>query len=146
MAMSGAARFLARLIRAARIVPAHSYMSNDIKEITMAELKTKRTDEGVETFLGKVDDEGKRQDSRTIIELMRKATKAEPKMWGPNIIGFGDLPFASAANPSLTTIRPPGDLIGRETARLLLARMGDEDKGAEQVVDTHFVVVQRQST
>jgi len=62
------------------------------------------------------------------------------------LIGFGDLPFASAANPSLTTIRPPGDLIGRETARLLLARMGDEDKGAEQVVDTHFVVVQRQST
>ena len=59
----------------------------------MAELKTKRTDEGVETFLGKVDDEGKRQDSRTIIELMRKATKAEPKMWGPNIIGFGDLHY-----------------------------------------------------
>jgi hypothetical protein len=56
----------------------------------MAELKTKRTDESIETFLEGITDEKKRDDSRTVIEMMRKATKAEPKMWGPSIIGFGD--------------------------------------------------------
>ena len=62
------------------------------------------------------------------------------------LVGFGDLPFAPASNPSLTTIRPPGDLIGRETARLILARMRGEDESADRVVDTHFVLVQRQSS
>jgi LacI family gluconate utilization system Gnt-I transcriptional repressor len=62
------------------------------------------------------------------------------------LVGFGDLPFSAASNPSLTTIRPPGGLIGRETARLILARMRGADNGADRVVDTHFVVVQRQSS
>lgn len=62
------------------------------------------------------------------------------------LIGFGDLPFSSACNPSLTTIRPPGDLIGSEAARLIIERMRGTPQSGEGVVDTRFVVVQRQSS
>jgi hypothetical protein len=53
------------------------------------ELKTKETDESVEAFLNGIADEKKRRDSFTILELMKQATQAEPKMWGSSIIGFG---------------------------------------------------------
>jgi hypothetical protein len=47
----------------------------------MAELKTKKTELSVEGFLEKITDKEQQQDSRTIIELMEKATKSPPKMW-----------------------------------------------------------------
>ena len=56
----------------------------------MAELKTKKTVASVETFLKSVKDKTMQSDSQIIIDLMKKATKAEPKMWGGAIIGFGD--------------------------------------------------------
>ena len=63
----------------------------------MAELKTKPTGESVEAFLNSVSDENKRRDAFTVLELMRKVTRAEPRMWGTSIIGFGDthLKYAS---------------------------------------------------
>lgn len=56
----------------------------------MAELKTKATKASVEKFLEGIKDEKKRQDCYQIIKIMKRATKAEPKMWGTSIIGFGD--------------------------------------------------------
>lgn len=61
------------------------------------------------------------------------------------LIGFGDLDFSSACNPALTTIRPSGDLIGSEAARLIVERMLTGAAGA-RIVDTHFRLLQRQST
>lgn len=56
----------------------------------MAELKTKRNDASVEEFLNRIPDEARRRDCFTLLELMKKATRKEPKMWGPSIIGLGD--------------------------------------------------------
>ena len=56
----------------------------------MAELKTQVTKASVAKFLEGIKDEKKRHDCYEIIKLMKKATRAEPKMWGPSIIGFGD--------------------------------------------------------
>ncbi len=58
-------------------------------ESIVAELKTKPTDRSVEKFLNGIKDDQKRQDSFTLLELMRQVTKAEPKMWGSSIVGFG---------------------------------------------------------
>ncbi len=57
----------------------------------MAELKTKLNDASVAKFLKGVKDEQTRADCYQIIELMQKAAKAEPKMWGKSIIGFGSI-------------------------------------------------------
>ena len=56
----------------------------------MAELKTKKTEASVAVFLAGVADEVKRKDSQTLVRMMKKATRADPKMWGPAIVGFGN--------------------------------------------------------
>jgi hypothetical protein len=58
----------------------------------MAELKTKRTDASVKDFLSSVE-EDRRDDCQTIVKMMKKATGAEPKMWGPSIVGFGEYKY-----------------------------------------------------
>lgn len=54
-----------------------------------AELKTKENSASVENFLNTIEDETKRKDCFAIAEIMKQATKNEPKMWGTAIVGFG---------------------------------------------------------
>ncbi len=58
-----------------------------------AELKTKKTAGSVSRFIESVKDEQKRKDSFAVLEIMKKITKEEPKMWGSSIVGFGDFHF-----------------------------------------------------
>jgi hypothetical protein len=55
----------------------------------MAELKTKKTEASVAAFLKTIKDAETRKDCGEIVKMMKQATKAEPKMWGTSIIGFG---------------------------------------------------------
>ena len=55
----------------------------------MAEPKTQRTKRSVDAFLKSIPDERKRKDAFALADIMRKITKAEPAMWGSNIVGFG---------------------------------------------------------
>ncbi len=63
----------------------------------MAELKTQQNDADVESFLNSVEPEGKRADGYKLLELMRKVTGLEPKMWGSSIIGFGEYHYRYAS-------------------------------------------------
>lgn len=56
----------------------------------MAELKTKATNDSVTKFLDNIADAQRRADCFTLLDIMKKATKAEPKMWGSAIVGVGD--------------------------------------------------------
>lgn len=56
----------------------------------MAELKTRQNDESVEKFISGIADEQRREDCVKILKIMRDITKAEPKMWGSSIVGFGN--------------------------------------------------------
>ena len=56
----------------------------------MADLKTVPTKVSVDKFLKGIADEKKRADCYQIVDIMKKATKAEPKMWGTSIVGFGN--------------------------------------------------------
>ena len=62
----------------------------------MADMKTIKNDASVDDFLNKVEHEGKRADSFKILDLMRKVTGQEPKMWGPSIVGFGEYHYRYA--------------------------------------------------
>jgi hypothetical protein len=55
----------------------------------MSEMKTKPTDAAVDAFLDEVGDPARRDECRTILELMREVTGAEPKMWVGGMVGFG---------------------------------------------------------
>ena len=63
----------------------------------MAELKTKVNDASVDEFLQSVKDEQVREDCYQILDIMQKATKAEPKMWGKSIVGFGSYHYKYAS-------------------------------------------------
>ena len=63
----------------------------------MAELKTKERKASVEKFLNGVKEKQKREDSFKILKIMKQITKAEPKMWGPSIIGFGKYRYKYAS-------------------------------------------------
>ena len=63
----------------------------------MAEIKTKQNSASVEKFINSVKDEHKRNDSFAILEMMKKATGQEPKMWGSSLIGFGFKRYKSPA-------------------------------------------------
>lgn len=63
----------------------------------MAELKTKKTDASVDDFLAGIDDEQRRKDSEAVLAMMKKITKAPPKMWGTSIVGFGSYHYRYAS-------------------------------------------------
>ncbi len=63
----------------------------------MAELKTQLNDASVEEFLNTVEDEQKRADCLAVLKLMKQVTKAQPKMWGTSIVGFGSYHYKGAS-------------------------------------------------
>lgn len=63
----------------------------------MAELKTKKTTASVAGFLAAIDDPERRKDCETVVRLMKKATKSEPAMWGPSIVGFGTYSYKNSS-------------------------------------------------
>jgi hypothetical protein len=62
----------------------------------MAELKTKPTTASVTDFLASVEPEERRRDCKAIVAMMKRATTAKPRMWGPSIVGFGDFRYAGS--------------------------------------------------
>lgn len=56
----------------------------------MAENKTKPTKGSVTSFINSIEDKQKRLDARKLAAMMRKATGSRAKMWGANIVGFGE--------------------------------------------------------
>ncbi|HYG52296.1 MAG TPA: hypothetical protein VD905_15405 [Flavobacteriales bacterium] len=62
----------------------------------MAELKTKVTNASVESFLNALKDENKRTDSFTLLNMLKKITKEEPRLWGNGTVGFGVFNYKSA--------------------------------------------------
>lgn len=68
-----------------------------VKKKKLANIKTKETSASVEGFLNKVSNEQQRKDSFVVVDMMKKASGEQPKMWGTAIIGFGNRIYESPA-------------------------------------------------
>jgi hypothetical protein len=66
-------------------------------EALMAEIKTKLNDASVDDFLNAIKDEQVREDCWAIVDIMQKATRAKPQMWGSSIVGFGSYHYKYAS-------------------------------------------------
>jgi hypothetical protein len=55
----------------------------------MAENKTKVTEQSVKKFIDAIPDKQTRDDCFALVSMMEKAAKADAKMWGSSIVGFG---------------------------------------------------------
>jgi hypothetical protein len=104
----------------------------------MSKNKTVETRDSVAGFLTTISDEKKRKDFSGIIELIKKQTGLEPKMWGPSIVGFGsyhykyesgregDAPLAGIASRANAITLYLGDFDKREE---LLTKLGKHKTG-----------------
>jgi len=61
----------------------------------MGTIKTFVSDASVEDFINSVESDIKKADAFRILEIYKKATNEEPKMWGSSIIGFGQYHYKS---------------------------------------------------
>jgi hypothetical protein len=63
----------------------------------MAENKTKPTKVSVAKFIAAVPDEGRRQDCRSLMKVMRAVTGKPAVMWGPGMVGYGNYHYKYAS-------------------------------------------------
>jgi hypothetical protein len=61
----------------------------------MAELKTKKNNASVSTFINSVPNEQRKKDAKELLALFKEITKEKPKIWGASIIGFGQYHYKS---------------------------------------------------
>jgi hypothetical protein len=65
-------------------------MGKDQKKTNKNQNKTTANDGDVKTFVEAIEHETRREDAKTLLEMMERLTGYQPKMWGPSIIGFGE--------------------------------------------------------
>ncbi|MDH3304776.1 MAG: DUF1801 domain-containing protein [Gammaproteobacteria bacterium] len=63
----------------------------------MAGNKTKPTKKSVTAFIKGIQDEQMRRDARKVAAIMRDATGSRARMWGANIVGFGEYHYKYAS-------------------------------------------------
>ncbi|MEO8236687.1 MAG: DUF1801 domain-containing protein [Flavobacterium sp.] len=105
----------------------------------MAKNKTTETESSVTDFINTVEDTTKRNDSFELVKLMQEQTGFEPKMWGPNIIGFGNYHYKYASghegDAPLVGFSPGKDAISLylytsfENKEALLSKFGKHKAG-----------------
>jgi hypothetical protein len=105
----------------------------------MAEPKTKPTEVSAESHVAGIANEEQRNDAQTLIALMRRVTRQEPRMWGPSIVGFGSYHYKYASghegDSALTGFALRGrELVvyiapGFEGREVLLANLGKHKTG-----------------
>ena len=59
--------------------------------------KTKPTEVSAESHIAAIANDEQRNDAQTLVALMRRVTRQEPRMWGPSIVGFGSYHYKYAS-------------------------------------------------
>ena len=59
----------------------------------MAENKTVPTDASVDDFIAAIENNRRRDDALVALEIYKDVTGLPPVMWGPSIIGFGEISY-----------------------------------------------------
>lgn len=105
----------------------------------MAEPKTQPNDLSVEAVIAGMADPTRRQDCRALVEMMRRITGSEPRMWGSSIVGFGSYHYRYASghegDACLTGFAARGNALtlyimaGLAQYSALLARLGPHRLG-----------------
>lgn len=96
----------------------------------MAETKTKPTKASPETYIAAIANEEQRKDAETLVALMRRATKEEPRMWGPSIVGFGRYHYKYASGHEGDSALAAFAARGRE----LVVYIAEEFEGREALL------------
>lgn len=101
--------------------------------------KTKPTQVSAASHIAAIANEKQRNDAQTLVALMRRVTKQEPRMWGPSIVGFGSYHYKYASghegDSALAAFAVRGSELvvyiaaGFEGRDVLLAKLGKHKTG-----------------
>ena len=101
--------------------------------------KTKPTEVSAESHIAAIANEEQRNDAQTLVALMRRVTRQEPRMWGPSIVGFGSYHYKYASGHEGDSALAAFAMRGRELVvyieadfegrDVLLARLGKHKAG-----------------
>jgi len=80
----------------------------------MAAMATTWTDADPLAFLAGVTPAGRKRDAQALLELMRRVTGLEPRMFGPTIVGFGEYAYEYASGHK--GVAPAAGFSPRKTA------------------------------
>ncbi|MFH9728555.1 LacI family DNA-binding transcriptional regulator [Streptomyces sp. NPDC017254] len=78
-----------------------------------------------------------------VLKALRAADKQPPRT---GVLSFGDVPWASLVEPSLSTVEPPSYDLGRTAVGLLLERIAGKDRPHQTVVLQTALQVRSSST
>ncbi len=135
----------------------------------MGTIKTHRTDQTVEAFIGEIADERRRQDCLSLLEIMKRATGEEPQVWSSGLVGFGTYHYKSSSRQegdwfpvgfasrkaaltvylgtSLDSLAEPLGALGKHTAGkgcIYIKRLSDVDLTVlEQLVADAYAEIKR---
>jgi hypothetical protein len=96
----------------------------------MAENKTKPTKASVADYIAARASDEQRADLKVLMALLKKVTKASPKMWGPSIVGYGTYTYTYESGRTGEMCRVGFAVRGRELVLYLLA----EDKAQQALL------------
>lgn len=101
--------------------------------------KTRPTEVSVDGHIAAIANEEQRKDARTLVDLMRRVTRQEPRMWGPSIVGFGSYHYKYSSGHEGDSALAAFAVRGRELVvyiaedfegrDVLLARLGKHKSG-----------------
>lgn len=63
----------------------------------MGGIKTHGTDDSVDAFIAAITDEARREDCQALLEIMKRATGEEPRVWSSGVVGFGTFHYKSSS-------------------------------------------------
>lgn len=105
----------------------------------MSENKTKPTRASVASYIASRADPQQRLDCRSLMAMLKRVTGAQPKMWGPSIVGYGSFPYTYDSGRSGVSPLAAFAIRGRELVvyvsmegraqKALLARLGKHKRG-----------------
>jgi len=73
-----------------------------------------------------------------VFQALREAGRSIPE--DLSLVGFDDIEFVSLLDPPLTTVHMPKYSLGRESARILLSRLGRKTEPSQHVLPTELIV------
>lgn len=79
--------------------------------------------------------------SGVVFDCMRRNWQIPDRL---SVVGYGDYEIAAELSPGLTTVRSPGDKIGQEAARMIIARYSDK-KVRKKIADVGYSIIRRGS-
>jgi hypothetical protein len=92
----------------------------------MAETKTKPTGASVDAYLASRASPGQLADCRTIMDMCKRVTKQQPRMWGPSIVGFGSYTYRYESGHSGDACLTGFAVRGKELVVYLIAENAEQ--------------------